>query len=143
MIYFKPMTEAYEWNWITERALCSRSRDTQGIMAYDSVGKLQAGVVFDGINLASCNVHVAIDNPLVIRRGFLNHGFEYLFKVLGLERVFCAIKATNEKSLNFAKKLGFEQEAILKNRFPDNVDYIVFRMEKEACRWIEQEKEAA
>ena len=134
---FKALTENYEWAWMRKRACPLRCEDTQGLVAYDEQGKIVAVAAFDGFTDDSCNAHVAIDNALVIRAGFLNEVFRHLFVVCDLKRVFGLVPANNRKALNFDLKIGFTEVARIPDGFETGVDYAVVRLDKEDCRWID------
>ena len=113
---FKPLTETEEWEWVQARAHAIACEDSQGVVVYDN-DIIQAIAVFDSFTVDACSVHFAIDNPFVIKHGFLNEIARHLFIQCGRKRIPDAVK--------------------------EGVDYIVMRMDKESCRWIEQNKEAA
>jgi hypothetical protein len=135
---FKPLTENYEFAWMDKRARPIRCEDTQGIMAYDDHGKIIACAVFDQFTVDSCYVHLAIDNPLCIRAGFLNEIAAHLFITCDIKRVFGLVPSNNRKALNFDLKIGFTEVARIPDGFETGVDYSVMCMNKEDCRWLEQ-----
>jgi hypothetical protein len=136
-VRFKPLTENFEWAWMQKQARPIRCEDTQGIVAYDEHGKIVAMAAFDGFTADSCNAHVAITNPLVIRAGFLNEVFRHLFVVCDRKRVFGLVASNNRKALNFDLKIGFTEVARIPDGYETGVDYVVVRLDKEDCRWIE------
>jgi hypothetical protein len=79
MIKFRPLTEQVEWTWMYERAHQIACEDSQGIVAYDDKDEIQAVAVFDSFTVDACSVHFAIDNPMVIRSGFLNEIARHAF----------------------------------------------------------------
>jgi RimJ/RimL family protein N-acetyltransferase len=139
MTAFKPLTEQAEWDWVYSRARPVQCADSQGIVAYDERG-IQAVAVIDGINSDSCNVHWAIDDPFVLRHGFMHEVCRHIFSMLGKERFFGAIPADNEKSLKFARNVGAREVSRIPDGYSTGVDYIVYRMDKEGCRWINHKK---
>lgn len=138
MIAFKPMTLQIEWDWVFERARPIRCDDSQGIVAYDHKG-IAAVAVIDSINADSCNVHWAIDNPFVIRSGFMHEVCRHIFHTMGKERFFGSIPQSNKKSLKFAKHIGATTVATIPDGYATGVDYHVMRIDKDTCRWIQQE----
>ena len=144
MIYFKPMTEKHEWDWVWERAHPLACKDTQGIVAVNDKGSIQAVAVFDSWTPDACSVHYAIDNPIVIRRGFLNEIARHLFITCGRVRIFGLVPSNNEKALKLDLHIGFKEVARVPHGYSQGVDYIVVCMEKRDCRWLpEQLREAA
>ena len=85
-IYFKPMDKQFEWEWIFERARPMWMRDSQGIVAINDKAEIQAICVFDSFTPDACNTHFAIDNPMVIRRGFFHAVADHIFNTCGKKR---------------------------------------------------------
>ena len=139
---FKPLTETEEWKWVQARAHPIACEDSQGLVAYDN-DIIQAIAVFDSFTVDACSVHFAIDNPFVIKHGFLNEIARHLFIQCGRKRIFGLVPSNNEKALKLDKHIGMEEVARIPDAVKEGVDYIVMRMDKESCRWIEQNKEAA
>ena len=145
MIAFKPMTTMEEFLWFKERTHVIRCEDTQGIVAVDRGGDILAVCVADSFSPDSCNVHMAIDNPHVIRRGFLSEIARHLFVTCGRSHIFGLVPSTNQKALKFDKHIGFEEVCRIPDGVGTGVDYIVLRMDKATCPWLneEQKREAA
>ncbi len=140
---FLPMTKMEEWEWFKERTSVIRCEDTQGIVAYSRDGRILAVCVADSFSPDACNVHMAIDEPLVIRHGFLGEIGRHLFQVCGRNHLFGLVPATNKKALKFDKHIGFKEVARIPDGCGTGCDYVVLRMDKSECRWIEHEEEAA
>jgi hypothetical protein len=140
-MHFMPLLEDYEWEWFKERTHVIRCEDTQGIVAYAETGKILGVLVADSFSPDSCNVHMAIDSPFVIKHGFLHEVGNHLFNVCGRSHIFGLVPANNEKAVKFDKHIGFTEVC----RIPDGVgtgtDYVVLRMDRADCPWISHEKE--
>ena len=143
MIKFKPLTTDEEWLWFKERTHVLRCEDTQGIVAIDGTAGILAVLVADSFSPDSCNVHMAIDNPLVIRSGFLHEVGRHLFHTCGRSHIFGLVPSTNKRAIKFDKHIGFTEVACIPDGVGTGVDYIVFRMDKADCPWIEQMREAS
>lgn len=144
MISFKPLTLQEEWDWVRERAKPIQCADSQGIVAHNDAGVIQAVCVADSFTVDACSVHFAIDNPFVIRAGFFNEVARHLFCVCGRDRIFGLVPHTNEKALKLDKHMGFEEVARVPDGFAKGIDYVVLRMDKATSRWLtEEQREAA
>lgn len=139
MIRYEPMTTEEEWRWIEARAHPIMCADTQGIVAYAENGRILAMCVADSFTTDSCSVHLAIDNPSVIRRGFLAVVATHLFETCNRKRIFGLVPSNNAKALRFDVKIGFREVARIPDAIRDGVDYVVLRMDKEKCRWLKRE----
>jgi RimJ/RimL family protein N-acetyltransferase len=105
-------------------------------VAYDEDGVIQAIAVFDSFTVDACSVHFAIDNPFVIRHGFLHEIARHLFIDCGRERIFGLVPSDNEKALKLDQHIGMEPVARIPDAMKRGVDYVVMRMNKEDCRWL-------
>lgn len=143
MITFRPMGKNTDWHWVQTRAHCILCGDTCGIVAQDEWGTIKAIAVFDSFTPVAANVHMAIDNPMVLRYGFLEAIGEYLFNTRSRARIYGLVPSNNQKALKLNLHIGMEQVTTIPNAIDEGVDYIVMGMEKADCRWIDQPKQEA
>ncbi len=142
MIKFRALTEPKDWDWVRKRAHPIACEDSGGLVAYDDRG-IQAVCVWDSFTVDACSVHVAIDNPFVIRAGFFMEIARHLFVTCGRERIFGLVPANNEKALKLDLHMGFREVARVPEGYAKDIDYIVMRMDKDTNRWLNKEKRAA
>ena len=143
MIMFKPLDMPREWQYLKEKAHVIACEDSQGLVATDEVGRIHAVAAFDSFTVDACSVHFAITNPIVLRRGFLNEIGRHLFIECGRARIFGLVPSNNEKALKFDTHIGMREVSRVPDAVAEGIDYIVMRMDKEECRWIEQDRSAA
>ena len=136
-VFYKRLDKDYEWSWLVDRAAPKQMQDTQGIVAYDERGLILAVCAMDSWSHDNCSVHFAIDKPMVIRRGFLNECFRYVFIDRGLKRVFGLIPSDNDRAHKLDLHIGFREVARVPNGCYEGVDYIVVCIEKDECRWLD------
>ena len=98
-------------------------------------GQIVVGVVFDHYNRASIAMHVAVE-PGYIDRDFIRFVFGYAFGQLRAKKVIGFVDSSNVKALEFDRKLGFVQEAVIKDASPGG-DLIFLTMTADQCRWLE------
>lgn len=142
MIWFKALDLEDEWDWVWKRARPLRCQDTCGIVAYKGK-EIQAVAVFDSWTVDACSVHLAIDNPFVIRAGFLAEIANFLFLTGDRKRILGLVPSNNEKAIRLDLHIGFREVARIPDAFAEGVDYIVMRMDKKDCRWLAKMEEAA
>ena len=134
------MTTEYEWEWVRRRAQPMQVKDTQGIVAYeDTTGNIAGMVVMDSWTPSGCQTHIAIDNPICIRRGIFREAAYHIHVVCNRRYAFGLVPANNEAALKFDLKMGFEEVARIPEGYDVGVDYIVVRMAKENNRWLSDE----
>ena len=141
MIYFKPMTEQFEWEWVWERARPMWMRDTTGLVAYNDRAEIQAVCVFDSITQDAYNAHFAIDSPIAIRRGFFHAVADHIFNRLGKKRFFGLLPGDNEKAIKLDKHIGMVEVARIPHGYAEGIDYVVMSMDRKQCaRWLNEEQ---
>ncbi|MDE4913465.1 hypothetical protein PQI07_22555 [Methylobacterium sp. 092160098-2] len=98
-------------------------------------GSFVGGVVYSNATQSSLQMHVA-----GVRRGWLNRdllwvAFDFPFNQLGLRKVFTSIRASNTEALRFNASLGFKDEAVLTDVYPEG-DMVIRSMYKADCRFL-------
>ena len=141
MCLFLPIGLPDQWAWMKERAHVIACEDSTGIVAYDDDGMIVAGVVADQWTTDSCQVHIAIEDPMVLRHGFLEEVANYLFNVCGRKRIFGLVPANNEKALKLDLHMGFEEVVTIPDGFSDGIDYKILRMTRDN-RWLKKYEES-
>jgi RimJ/RimL family protein N-acetyltransferase len=101
----------------------------------DDWGKLLGGVVYYDFTKRSISMHVAGFDPHWISRTMLFVTFDYPYRQLKCENIFCQVKSSNERTLKFIKKIGFDHEVTIKGVFED-ADLVVNRMRVSTCKWL-------
>lgn len=117
--------------------------DTTGIVLIDERMRPSAACVMDTWTPNSCNLHIYIENPLVLRRGFLEEVFWFIFERNRRKMVWGFTPSDNEKALKFIEHVGMEEQYRMVDAHADGVDYVVTRMLKEDCRWLRKDRMVA
>jgi RimJ/RimL family protein N-acetyltransferase len=95
--------------------------------------ELIAGVWYEDFNGKSVTCHIVIKGK--INRHFLAIIFDYPFIQLGVNKIIAPVISSNDKSIEFVKKLGFEEQARLLDVFPTG-DLLFFVMSKDKCKYL-------
>lgn len=115
--------------------------DSVGIAAIDESGKVEALCMMDSWSYNSCQIHIWIDNPFVLRHGFAEEVFEFIFsKESGRTKAIGITPSDNQKARKFNAHIGFREIAVVKDGYKQGVDYIVTELNKNECKWIAQPK---
>ena len=135
------------WEWMDVRANVVKADDTQGFVAVDEHGDIQGGVVFDSWTFTSVCAHIAIENPFVLRHGFLENAFGYAFEFADKELMIGITPSDIPEALKFNKHIGLRETYRIKDGHDYGVDLVVQEMRRDECRWIGekhgQQKEVA
>lgn len=124
-----------DWEWIKLRAAPVLCEDTDGIVAVRG-DDLVAAAVFDSWSENSCLAHVVIEDPLVIRHGFLYWGFRLAFEFKDRGLVTGLTPADNAEALKFNKHLGFREVYRIPEGYKRGIDYVLQEMRRDECRWL-------
>lgn len=124
------------YQWIAARASLILGPHFRALEALDGQGNILGMVGYDGWTPNSCSMHVAIENPIAVRR-LLARAFTTPFR-LGRNVLLASVLSTNEKSLKFAKHLGFRQKARIQDGWSDGVDLLILELRRENCRWVKE-----
>jgi hypothetical protein len=99
----------------------------------DQDGNVVAGVWYESYTKTSIVTHIAVDGKL--SKKFISVIFDYPFVQLGVEKLIGPTNSSNENAMRFIQKLGFVEEARIKDAFPDG-DMVLFTMTKSKCRYL-------
>lgn len=130
---FTALTAAH-WPWVVEQINPLWVEDTKGIVALDASEQIVGALVFDNWTFTSCTAHICILNPIIIRRGFLEEGYRYVFEEAGREMLLGATPSDRIKALKLVRHLGWRELYTLKDGFAEGVDMIYTQFTKED--WI-------
>lgn len=143
-VHIEPLDRYRDWGYVKKYASAIACEDTCGIVAIDlDTGKQLAAAVFDMFTPNSAQTHIVMTNPIVLRHKFLESAAEFVFIHAKRNVIYGLVPADNVKAVKFDKHIGFVEQIRLKDGFKKGVDYIIFEMRKENCRWLTQQHRAA
>lgn len=117
--------------WLEKRLTARFNADAA--IGLDRGNGIVAGVVYEGWNGASFVVHIAVRGLLTPT--YLAAIFHYPFVHCEAQVLIAPVAPTNAESINFVKKLGFQEQAELPRAHPDG-SLLLFMMQREQCRFI-------
>ena len=78
-VVFEPLVPQM-WAEVEANVGAIAMADTRGVVAIDSdTGRILAAGIADTFSHSSCQVHMWIRSPMVLRHGFLEEIFNYIF----------------------------------------------------------------
>jgi hypothetical protein len=110
--------------------------DTRGIVARDDHGDIAAICTIDTWSPNSCQMHIWIKNPMVLRRGFVEEVFGFVFGS-GRNKVICVMPSNNYAVIKFNRKIGFTELFRIKDGYDVGIDYVITELKREDCRYID------
>jgi RimJ/RimL family protein N-acetyltransferase len=129
-----------DWPWFTQYNPIKRCEDTGGIVAWNpETGERLAACITDNWRPNSVQCHTVIRNRMVLRRGFLEHCFNFMFNVGKVSKIYAFVPGTNRRAVKLNKKLGFTVKTTLDDAFAVGIDLLLMELTRENCRFIEAE----
>jgi RimJ/RimL family protein N-acetyltransferase len=119
--YVPTMVRPYNLEQLRGMLADWNDRSESYLFAVRHLDKLVGIVNIDGFSWANAHaeIGIALTGP-----GYRGHGFasgalrillDYLFREVGLHRVYCRIMAGNEASMHLFLRLGFHEEGIMRS----------------------------
>jgi RimJ/RimL family protein N-acetyltransferase len=127
-----------DWLLIPDSARPRWCADTKGIAAQNDKGELLAVCVLDTWTANSCMIHIWIDNPIVLKHGFSQTIFDYVFNTCNRNVIIGVTPSDNPLALRFIRHIGFVDTGVIPDGHERGVDFIITTLRKENCRWIPQ-----
>ncbi len=108
---------------------------TRGVVALDDKN-IPCGVCLaDGWTDTACNAHLAIQNPMCLRKLFSEFA-HYIFVTCDKAMMIGIVEASHVKALKLDKNIGFKEIYRLKDGYAAGVDQIILRLNKADCRFL-------
>ena len=122
--------------WVQARLPDSRGWQFPATIGILKDGELIAGLVYHDYTRRSIQISMASTSPEWCNRRTLKRIFGYPFVQLKVSRITVCTHVNNERMRSLANRLGFVQEGVLREGYPDG-DMIVYGMlAEEGKKWI-------
>ena len=92
-----------------------------------------AGVIYENWNRRTITCHIAISGWLTPK--YLAVIFDYPFNMCKVKKIIVPVDSTNSKSINLVEKMGFTEEARIKDGMADG-DMILYTLAKNDCKYL-------
>lgn len=120
-------------HWVARRTFGGYFEEKSRSLGLKKDGEFVAGVIYENFNRRSIMCHIAITGRMT--PFFLFAIFDYPFNVCNVEKIIVPVTSNNLESLKLVKKMGFAEEARLKDADPRG-DIILLTMLKKDCRFL-------
>lgn len=142
MIHYRPLNFKTDWEWVSKTISPILCVDTCGLMALRD-GKLVAGCIMDSFTPVACNVHLGMEDPFILRYGFLPKLADVIFNKLDRSVIFGLTPENNTRAIKFSKHIGFVEVVRIPDAYDKGVGYVVTRMDRATSPWLKSIEEAA
>ena len=131
MIEFHPFHgSTIEADWFLKRNKICQVNDVKGIVAWRDQ-EILAMVLLDTWSKNSCQIHVAIDSPIVLRHGYKEEVLDYVFQTCDRGMIIGVTPSDNKKALKFNDHIGFVEVYRIKDAHEVGIDLVVQELRKE------------
>ena len=96
-------------------------------------GKIVAGTVYENWNGVSVVCHIAWER---VTPAYMAAVYDYPFNVANVDKIIGPISSNHTRALKLVTKMGFSEEARIKNAAPDG-DIVFMTQTPERCRYLE------
>lgn len=122
---------------------CNIASDTRGVVAMSNKGTIGGMIALDNWTENSVFGHIKVTSPMCLREGgLIAEVTDFVFRTAGREIIFAPIRSDNAKAINIVEKIGFVEEARLKDAHEHGVDMVMFRLDQANCKIIKQRSAA-
>ena len=110
--------------------------DMQGIVAENECGHFQGCAIFGHWSPSSVQAHVIVENPMLLRHGFLEEAARYVFITCDRGVIIGLVPSNNEKALKLDAHIGFKEVGRVRDGHDFGVDTVIMELRRENCRWL-------
>ena len=119
--------------WVCEQTGGGYHAERSNAIGLRKGNELVCGVVYENWNGRSIVCHIAFKDRLT--PAYLAAVFDYPFNVCGVEKIIAPIGSKNVKALKLVSKMGFTEEARIKDADTDG-DVVFLTLTRDACRFL-------
>ena len=130
---FEIVTGHLAGHWTAEKIKGSYFEAKSQAIGLKQNGEFVAGVIYENWNRQSIVCHIAISGRLTPK--YLAVIFDYPFNVCKVKKIIVPVDATNLKSISLVEKMGFTEEARIKDGMADG-DMILYTLAKDDCKYL-------
>ena len=136
-VHFRAFDGPQDWEWVNQQVGILQVQDTCGIMAINTNTDERIGAaIMDNWTSNSVQCHFMTATPLVLRHGFIEECFDYIFNYCGCKYIYSFMPGDNEASLKLTDHMGFTEVLRLPEAYRDGVDYVVKQLKREDCKYL-------
>ena len=143
-IVYTPFNFRRDWKWVNDQIPILHCEDTAGIMAIDADRRVPVGAcLMDNWTNNSVQCHFMLTTPMLLKHGFLEECFGFIFKNQNVNFVYGLVPANNDKAVKLNTHMGFTVKTRLEEAYDVDVDYLLMQLKREDCKYITELKKAA
>jgi len=119
--------------WTMARTDGAYNADRSQAIGLEKDGELVAGTVYEMWNGRSVVCHITWDQ---VTPAYLAAVYDYPYRVANVDKIIGPISSNHTRALKLVTKMGFLEEARIKNAAPDG-DIVFMTQTPDRCRFLE------
>jgi len=132
---FFPLKITRDWDIIRSELGCKLTEDTKGIVVAKD-DEMVGAVIFQMWSFTAVQCHWWLNDPMILRHGFLEEVYRYIFIECGLDMLIGLVAADNKAALKLDKHIGFKEVFRVPNGWKKDIDQVVLIGTREDfARW--------
>tara|TARA_Y100000114_G_scaffold43380_2_gene38874 strand:- start:7030 stop:7458 length:429 start_codon:yes stop_codon:yes gene_type:complete len=114
-------------------------KDGYSFFGYFENEEIRGGVIFSHYDGHNIWMHMALDDPKIMRRSFAKDVFEYCFIKCKCVRITAMTTPSNERCIKLIESAGFKKEGHIRKVIKKGMQYldgIVYGLLREECKYF-------
>ena len=120
--------------WVGERMEGIFPAERSVAIGLEKDGQLVAGTVYENWNGRSVVCHIAWER---VTPTYVAAVYDYAYNVAGVDKIIGPISSNHTRALALVSKMGFSEEARIKDAAHDSGDIVLMTQTPDKCRFLE------
>ena len=120
--------------WVTAQTEGAFDPNRSTAIGLERDGKIVAGTVYENWNGRSVVCHIAWER---VTPAYMAAVYDYAYNVANVDKIIGPISSNHTRALKLVTKMGFSEEARIKDAAHDAGDIVFMTQTPEKCRFLE------
>ena len=125
--------------FVTPRANLQGVNKDFAFFGYYKNDEIKGGTIFSHYDGHNIWMHLALDDPRIMRRTFAKQVFEYCFYTCKCVRVTAMTKPSNTRCRRLIESAGFKQEGVVRKVIREGMKYhnaVLYGLLRNECKYL-------
>ena len=120
--------------WVTAQTEGAFDPNRSTAIGLEHDGKIVAGTVYENWNGRSVVCHIAWER---VTPAYMAAVYDYAYNVANVDKIIGPISSNHTRALALVSKMGFSEEARIKDAAHDSGDIVLMTQTPDKCRYLE------
>ena len=120
--------------WVTAQTEGAFDPNRSTAIGLERDGKIVAGTVYENWNGRSVVCHIAWER---VTPAYMAAVYDYAYNVANVDKIIGPISSNHTRALALVSKMGFSEEARIKDAAHDSGDIVLMTQTPDRCRFLE------